>query len=411
MRLAVRIHMKTIALRTGKKGKIAPGHPWIFKQQILKVDPAIKPGGIIAVRDGLGKFIGTGYYNPRSDICIRLLTFNDENIDKNLFDKKIRAALEKRKNLLTVTNAYRVIFSEADGIPGLIADIYGDTVVFQALTLGIDKLKALIVESLKEILSPKFIYEKSISPFRPLEGLKDVAAWWGEKGNALIEIFEGTARFLVDIENGHKTGFYLDQRKSRMGLEGFCRDKTVLDLFCYTGGFSISACLYGAGSVKGIDIKEDWLKSARENACLNGVAEKTEFIKEDAFSALKDFSDSGVKFDVIILDPPSFLKNRESLASASKGYLALNTLAMKTLTEGGTLATFSCSHNMPNATFADILKRSASAAGKKITILKRCHQAQDHPIVKAIPETEYLKGYYLRVEGPGSSSQGPGVEK
>jgi len=386
-----------IRVRSGKKGRTRPGYPWIFKSQILKADPAIKPGDIITLHDSQNKFIGRGYYNPRSEICVRLLTFNDEEIDKKLIHRKIQDAAAKRKGLLAITNAYRVIFSEADGLPGLIVDIYNDTVVFQALTLGIDKLKTLLVESMRAILKPKYIYEKSVSPFRKLEGLKDVAEWRGEKGNTPIEIFEGKAKFLVDIENGHKTGFYLDQRKSRMGLEGFCKDKTVLDLFCYTGGFAINAGIFGSRSVTGVDVKEDWLELARENARLNGIADKAEFIKADAFRVLKEISDSGRRFDIIIIDPPSFLKSRESLASASKGYRELNTAAMKILNEGGMLATFSCSHNMPNAAFSEILKRSAAEAGKKIAILKRCHQAEDHPIVRAIPETEYLKGYFLKV--------------
>lgn len=391
------IEAKAIQLKQGKKGIARPGHPWILRQQLPKILPGAKPGSIVTLIDGNGKFIGRGYYNPRSDISIRLLTFKDESIDREFFDNKIREALDRRKSLFKITNAYRTVFSEADGLPGLIIDVYNNTAVFQIMTLGMDKLKTLIVEAIKEVLKPEYIYEKSSSPFRKLEGLKDINMWWTKNGESIIEISEGRAKFLVDIEKGHKTGFYLDQRKSRMGLEGFCKDKTVLDLFCYTGAFSVSAGIYGARSVKGVDIKEEWLALARENSRINGVSEKTEFVKGDVFSVLKDIFDSGRKFDIIIVDPPSFLKTRQSLASASKGYRQLNTLAMKTLADGGMLATFSCSHNMPNAVFADILKKSAADAGKSITILKRCHQAEDHPIIKSIPETEYLKGYFLKV--------------
>lgn len=182
-----------------------------------------------------------------------------------------------------------------------------------------------------------------------------------------------------------------------MALENIAKGKKVLDLFCYTGGFSVSAGVYGARCVLGADIKEEWLKSARENADLNGVGKVTEFIKSDSFALLNKINGSGEKFDIIILDPPSFLRNRESIVSASRGYRELNSLAMKALTGGGVLATFSCSHNMPNDLFAKILKEAASGAKKRFTILKRCHQAEDHPIVRSIPETEYLKGYFLKI--------------
>lgn len=386
-----------VILRSGKKGATRPGHPWIFRSQILKADHASKPGSIVSVYGHDGKFIGRGYHNPRSEISVRILTFKNEQIDAQFFSDRIAEALKKREGLSGVTNAYRAVFSEADGLPGLIADVYADTVVFQALTSGMDRLKTLAVGAITDILKPGYIYEKSVSQFRKIEGLKDETRWWGPEGKPRVGIFEGKAKFLVDIISGHKTGFYLDQRKSRLGLEGFCKDKSVLDLFCYTGGFSVAAGLFGARRVKGIDIKEEWLELARENSRLSGVAEKTEFEKADAFGALEGVLRSGQKFDIIIIDPPSFLKTRESLKSASAGYGELNVNAMKCLNSGGMLATFSCSHNMPNEVFADIIKKAAAKAGKRLTILKRCHQSEDHPIVRAIPETEYLKGYFLRV--------------
>jgi 23S rRNA (cytosine1962-C5)-methyltransferase len=403
------MHDKIIRLRSGRLGRTRPGHPWIFKSQILKSEPATKPGDIVSVYDSGSKLLGRGYYNPKSEIAVRILTFKDEPIDKQFFVNRIADAVKKRKDIMRsrarlnapyfsdVTNAYRAVFSEADFMPGLIIDVYNDTAVFQALTLGMDRLKESVVDGIEEAIKPKYIYEKSSSPFRKLEGLKDVTGWWGDTGRGVIEIFEGRAKFLVDIINGHKTGFYLDQRKSRLGLEGFCAGKTVLDLFCYTGAFSVSAALFGARRVKGIDIKEEWLELARENSRLSGVSEKTEFVKADAFKALEDLIESGRKFDIIIVDPPSFLKTRELLKSASIGYRELNFNAMKCLNSGGMLATFSCSYNMPNEVFSDILKKAAAKAVKKLTILKRCHQSEDHPIVRAIPETEYLKGYFFKV--------------
>jgi 23S rRNA (cytosine1962-C5)-methyltransferase len=389
---------KAVRLRTGKKGVIRPNHPWIFKSQLLKTDPAIKPGDIISVTDDKGKFIGRGYYNPKSEIVVRLLTFIDEPVDTDFFRKKITLAVEKRQKLSAVTNAYRAIFGEADCLPGLVVDTYNDTVVFQALTLGIDKFKSEIADAIDDILKPKHIYEKSSSPFRKLEGLGDVTGWWGDEGKGLVEISEGRVKFLVDIIKGHKTGFYLDQRRSRMALENIAKGKKVLDIFCYTGAFSVSAACFGAGRVVGVDIKEEWLKLARENASLNTAGGKTEFIKGDAFEALKKINAAGEKFDIIIVDPPSFLKNKGSVISAARGYRELNVLAMKAVSDGGIIATFSCSHNIPNELFSKIIKESAVQADKKFTILKRCHQAEDHPIVRAIPETEYLKGYFLKFE-------------
>ena len=388
---------KSVRLRSGGKGVIRPHHPWIFKGQLLKTDPAIKPGDIISVTNEKGELLGRGYYNPKSKIIVRLLTFIDEPIDTDFLHKSIVKAIEKRKSLSALTNAYRVVFSEADSLPGLIVDLYNDTIVFQILTLGMEKLKSQISDLIDEILKPKYIYEKSSSPFRKIEDIKDVTGWWGDEGEGLVEIFEGKTKFLVDIINGHKTGFYLDQRKSRIALDGIAKDKKVLDLFCYTGAFSVSAAVYGAKEVRSFDIKEDWLELARKNAELNDVGDKVIFQKGDAFEVLKKVNDSGEKFDIIILDPPSFLKSRESVVSASKGYGELNSLAMKALSDGGVLATFSCSHNMPNELFSKILKEAAITAGKKFTILKRCHQAEDHPIVRSIPETEYLKGYFLKV--------------
>ena len=387
-----------IVLRKGRLGKHKHDHPWIYKQQILKTDPPVKPGHIVSVLDSDGKFLGKGYYNPHSEISVRILNFKNEPIDRKFFEDRIKIAFNKREDILKYTNACRVVFSEADGLPGLIVDIYNDTVVFQILTLGMDKFKSLITECVKEVLKPKYLCEKSVSPFRKIEGLEDTAMWWGESGKEIVEIFEGRAKFFVDIDKGHKTGFYLDQRNSRKTLEGISKNKKVLDLFCYTGAFSITAALFGAKAVTGVDIKNEWLELARKNAELNGVGGKIGFVKGDAFSVLKDLLNSGEKFDIIIVDPPSFLKSKESLISASKGYKELNLEAMKMLNEAGVLATFSCSHSMLNEVFSNLIKEAASGSGKKITILKRCHQAEDHPIVKAIPETEYLKGYFLKIE-------------
>ena len=387
---------KTITLRTGKKGRLKPGHPWIFKGQALKVPPGIRPGDIVTIINGQGGFIGRGYYNPASEITIRLLTFNDELIDGAFLRKRIEDAVAKRNFLSGLTNARRLIFSEADNLPGLIVDQYNDTIVFQISTLGMERMKEGLLKVLADIVDPKYIYEKSDSPFREIEGLKTIKRWWLYDGKTNIEICEGAAKFIVDVENGHKTGFYLDQRRSRAAMKEISGGKTVLDLFCYTGGFSVNAALGGAKRVVGVDIKPEWLALARKNAALNGVSDKIEEREGDCFEILNNIFNSGEKFDIIVLDPPSFLRSKKDLISAAKGYREINALAFKTLSDNGILCTFSCSHNMPNKVFSDIIKDAALCNGKKYTILKRCRQDKDHPIVKEIPETEYLKGYFLK---------------
>ena len=388
---------KTISLRSGKTGRLRPGHPWIYKSQIRKFDGSIKPGGIVKVISAEGKFIGRGYFNPASEISARLLTFKDETVDDKFLLDKIALAAEKRKGLAAATNAYRAVFSEADGLPGLIADIYADTAVFQVLTLGMERVKSVIIDGIKQSLRPKYIYERSESAFRKVEGIKDEVRWWGDKGKGEVEIFEGKARFLVDIENGHKTGFYLDQRRSRMALAGIAKGKKVLDLFCYTGGFSVHAALSGAMSVTGVDIKQEWLDLARKNAALNGITAGVDFVKADVFDFLRNSYNSGERFDIIVVDPPSFAKTKSQVAGAMKGYKELNYVAMKSLNDSGVLCTFSCSHHVPNELFSDVIKRAARDAKKETVVLKRCHQDIDHPIMRAIPETEYLKGYFLKV--------------
>ena len=386
---------KIIALRIGKKGRLKPCHPWIFKGQTLKVPPGIRPGDIVTIVSGQGEFVGRGYYNPASEIAIRLLTFNDEPVDGAFLQNRIENAMAKRSFLSGLTNARRLIFSEADNLPGLIVDQYNDTIVFQISTLGMERMKEDLLKILADIVNPKYIYEKSDSPFRKIEGLKTIKRWWLYDGETNVEIYEGDAKFVVDIETGHKTGFYLDQRRSRAALKEISCGKTVLDLFCYTGGFSVNAALGGAKRVVGVDIKPAWLALSRKNAALNGVADKIEQREGDVFEVLNNICASGEKFDIIVVDPPSFLRNKRDLVSAAKGYKEINTLAFKTLNNGGILCTFSCSHNMPNKMFSDIIKDAALCAGKKFTILKRCRQDKDHPIVKEIPETEYLKGYFL----------------
>ncbi|MBU1037471.1 MAG: class I SAM-dependent rRNA methyltransferase [Candidatus Omnitrophica bacterium] len=386
-----------LKLRSGRNGILRPAHPWIYKGQLLRPVLPIKGGSIVSVWTPDNKFVGRGYYNPTSDITVRLLTFKDEPLDGEFIDQKIKEAIARRASMAQKTNAYRVVFSEADSLPGLIIDLYGDTAVFQILTLGMERFTEAVVGAIRKNTAARYIYEKSDGPFRRQEALKVVKSWHGDKGNRYIQISEGKARFSIDIYEGHKTGFYLDQRSSRLAMHTVSKGKTVLDLFSYIGAFAIHAALSSAVGVTAVDIKEDWLALGRKNAALNNVSDRIEFVKADAFKYLDAAVSSGKKFDVIIVDPPSFLKTRRLLESASRGYKELNCKAMKCLNEDGVLATFSCSHNMPNAVFSAALKEAAARAGRELTILKRCRQGEDHPISRWIPETEYLKGYFFRV--------------
>lgn len=392
-----RITGSVIKLRSGAKGRLKPGHPWIYAEQFLKLDRPVKPGEIVTVETADGKFVGRGYYNPKSLITVRLLSFKDEAIDRDFFGRRLKECLEKRKSLLDITDAYRAVFSESDGLPGLILDVYADTAVFQIFTLGMEKFKDYIVESVREVIGPKYIYERGDSPYRKIEGLEETTGWVGHAGDDVVEIREHKTRFLVDVVRGHKTGFYLDQRRARMGLENIAKNKKVLDLFCFSGGFAVTAAVYGAESVLAVDIKEDWLELGRRNAELNKVASRVKFMKGDVFDVLREKLRSGERYDIVVLDPPSFLRTKKALAGAVRGYKELNLTAMKVLVDGGVLCTFSCSHNMPNEMYSDIIKKAASDSGKDLTVLKRCHQAIDHPIARAIPETEYLKGYFLKI--------------
>lgn len=372
-------------------------HPWVYKNHIAVVDPEISPGDIVSVITHDNAYLGTGYYNPKSVIAIRILSRKEELIDNNFFNKYIFQAFQKREHLKKITNAFRIVSSEADSLPGLIVDLYNNTVVFQITTLGMERLKNEIISSIYNTIKPEYIFERSDSIMCKLEGFKPAVSWHGSQGKENVHIYEGKGKFIVDIAHGHKTGFYLDQRKSRIAVEDFAKNKKVLDIFSYTGGFAIHAALGKASKVVCIDIKNEWLEQLKYNAQINNVSEKIECIKGNAFNILRKYIQTEEIFDMIILDPPSFVKNKSGLQNAVKGYLELNRLAMRLLNNKGILCTFSCSHHMKNEIFSDMLKKAAEAEIKTFSILKRCHQDKDHPIIETIPETEYLKGYFLSI--------------
>ena len=386
-----------IILHSGRRGQISYGHPWIYKGQI-KEAPGERDGDIFSVYSSGGRFLGKGYYNPRSEIAVRLLSYKDEAIDESFFARRIEHALEFRKKFVKETDACRVVFSEADGLPGLVVDKYAEYIVFQILTLGMEKKKEALVNIMRETLKQKFLYEKSDATSRRLEGLTEVKKWWGAEGKSMVTISEDKAKFLVDIETGHKTGFYLDQRDSRGAIKDLVKDKKVLDCFSYTGGFSIYASLYGAGEVLGLDVHASQVELAKKNAKLNSLpGDRIKFRTVNVFEALKEFDRSKERFDVVILDPPSFVKNKKAVENALTGYKEINLRAMKILNEGGILATFSCSGHIEEELFLQVILDAAFDTKNCLKILKKCSQAVDHPVDPFIPQTSYLKGFILAV--------------
>jgi 23S rRNA (cytosine1962-C5)-methyltransferase len=343
--------------------------------------------------------LGQGYYNPHSQIAVRLLVQDDRPLDESFWRDSITRAAAARERLWPQSNALRLINAESDGLPGLVVDAYGEFLVLQALTLGIERRKQLLVELLEELFSPAGIYERSDVGVRALEGLSPVKGpLAGEPPPPKLEIGEGGVRFWVDIAGGHKTGFYLDQRENRL----FCRElssgREVLDICCYTGGFGVQAAAGGAESVLFLETSARHLRWARDHLRLNGLGEvRGGFVAGDAFQELRRLARERKRFDLVILDPPKFARSGRELEGALRGYHDLNRLALRLLRPEGLLLTFSCSGRVGWEEFRRALARAAADAGRKVSILRRLSQAQDHPVAVAYPEGEYLRGFLLQV--------------
>lgn len=380
--------------------KIKEGFLWVYNNEILKIEGEPSPGDIVSIYDSNKSFLGKGYLNPRSKIAIRILTRKDEEINRDFFRNRIINAWEYRKKVIN-SSSCRIVFSEADFLPGLIVDKFKDILVVQVLTLGIEKFKEEIVYILDEILNPRGIYERSDLPARELEGLPQIKGPLKGSFETKIEIEESGLRLMVDIENGQKTGYFLDQAENRKALRGLVDGAEVLDAFCYTGSFSLHALKYGAKSVIAIDSSKSAIELARENATLNGFRDKIEFIEDNAFDVLRKFHKSKRTFDVVILDPPSFVRSPKSLEGAIRGYKEINLRAMKIIKEGGFLITCSCSHHITPKLFEEIIEMAASDANRILRLLELRYQAKDHPILLPHPETLYLKcGIYQVLRKP-----------
>lgn len=388
--------MAKAILARGKEKRVDYGHPWIFRSDIEETRGAFEPGDVVDVCSIKGKFLGRGYINPRSQIAIRMLTREQEEINAGFLYGRIFSAWEYRKRIAD-TKSCRVVFAESDFLPALIVDKFSDVLVLQTLALGIDRFKREIVEILDDIIKPEGIYERNDVPVRELEGLDQRKGFLSGSFDTSVLMEENGVKFIVDVENGQKTGYFLDQKENRASIGPLVKHGRILDCFCHTGSFSLHAGHYGAIDVLGLDISDHAVECARRNARLNSLEGICRFEAANVFDRLRELADSGEDFDTVILDPPAFAKSRNALAGAARGYKEINLRAMKIIKSGGFLVTCSCSHHVSPGMFMDIIYDASLDAKRKIRLLEFRTQAKDHPILLASEETQYLKCALLQV--------------
>ncbi len=377
--------------------RIRQGHPWVYDNQVLRIEGRPQPGGVVQVFDVKKGPLGQGYFNPRSKIRVRMLTKHlDEPIDAAFFHRKIAAAWTFRQRM-GQPESCRVVFGEADGLPALVVDKFGDILVLQTLALGMDRYKTEIVQALRTVLKPAGIYERNDVPVREKEGLTLEKGFIGEAFNTRLVISENGLKFAVDVAMGQKTGHFLDQRLNHAAMEHVSKGARVLDCFTHTGGFALHAARYGATEVLGLDISEEAITLATANAALNGLDSVVAFKTANVFDFLAGQGRGSATWDVVVLDPPAFAKSRAALDGAARGYKEINLRAMKLLPPGGFLVTCSCSQHM----VPDLFRKTIAAAAHDVhRELREVHcgaQPADHPIHWAIPETHYLKCLVLQV--------------
>lgn len=395
----------SLAIATLKKGEgrsLKAGGPWIYDNEVASILGSFENGDMVMVHDFDGYPLGRGFINTNSKIRIRMMTRKSEQeIDEEFLRKRVRDAWEYRKKTVD-TSSCRVIFGEADFLPGLVVDKFSEVLVVQSLALGIDRMKMKILELLKEEMAQdgvviRGVYERSDAKVRRQEGMEPFKGFIGEPFDTKVEICENGVRYLVDVEDGQKTGFFLDQKYNRLAIQKLCRDAKVLDCFTHTGSFALNAGVAGAKSVLGVDASQLAVEQARENAKMNGLSGTVKFVCEDVFELLPRLEEEGEKFDVVILDPPAFTKSRNSVKNAVKGYREINLRAMKLVKDGGFLATCSCSHFMSYEMFTQTIGQAARNVHKRLRQVEYRTQAADHPILWAAEESYYLKFYIFQV--------------
>ena len=395
----------TVILKPGEADRAVAGHPWIYAGEILRVTRPPSDGELVQVKDNRQRFIGTGFFNSKSKIHVRILAPDRVEVDENFFVVRIRAALEVRKRHLPEATSFRVVNAESDFLSGLIVDKYGDVLVLQITSLGMDQRKAQIIAALQKIFSPRAILERSDAASRKFEGLEQANGILSGEFDGKCFVNLNGLKFEADLQEGHKTGLYLDQQVNYQAVSLFARGKQALDCFSFLGGFGLHAARAGAAHVHLLDQSAQAIEASKQNAQANGLAEKCSFETVNVFdwlkaqTAVKPHEKVVPRFDLIILDPPSFTRNRASVPDALRGYKEIHLRALKLLKPGGVLATFCCSHHVGAELFQDTLLSAAYDTRKILRRVAAYSQSPDHPIIPMIPETEYLKGFAFEIIG------------
>ena len=382
------------------------GHPWVYAEEITERRGELRQGCIADVFSQKGAWLGAGFYSETSKIGVRILSDNaNESFGPEFFERRVKYALEYRRAVMEDLGCCRLIFGEADGLPGLTVDKFSDILVAQVLSYGTDSVKDVVYRALCEQLEAmgehvSGVYERNEAALRDLEGLPRYKGWYeglphGE--STVTEICENGVRYAVDFENGQKTGFFLDQKLNRLAVAKLARGRRVLDCFTHTGSFALNAALHGAEHVTAVDVSESAVEMARRNAVLNGLEGRMDFLAADVLELLPRLCEERAKYDLVILDPPAFTKNRRTIHSAERGYREINYRAMRLLPRGGYLATCSCSHFMESENFEYMLKNAAKDANVRLREVEVRKQAPDHPILWNVPETSYLKFYVFQI--------------
>ena len=377
-------------LKAGREKRVYSMHPWVFRSDIERMEGEFLPGDVVDIVSAKGRFLAKAYYNPNSQIALRIMTYRDEPVDRSLIFRRVHEAVEYRRTFADLKSC-RLIFAESDRLPALIVDAFDDVLVLQCLALGMERFKQDVVDALVEEMHPRGIWERNDVPVRRLEGLDlCTGLLYGEVPDRVL-MTENGVRFWVDVKEGQKTGFFLDQKENRAAIAPFVKGKRVLDCFTHTGSFALHAGLYGAKEVIGVDISEYACAFATANAKLNGLEDRVHFIAANAFDLLAGQSRQGDKYDVIILDPPAFTKTRGAVASALRGYKEINLRAMKMIVPGGCLVTCSCSQHVQPDMFREMVLDAAKDARVLLRQIEFRTQGRDHPILPFAKETEYLK--------------------
>lgn len=392
-----------VTLKKGAGRTLKEGGPWIYDNEIESIMGSFTDGDIVLVHDFDGYPLGRGFINRNSKLTVRMMTRNrDTEVDESFIRMRVKNAWEYRKKVMDDISSCRVIFGEADFLPGLVVDKFADVLVVESLALGIDRFKEMIVDILKELMEAdgihiRGVYERSDAKVREQEGMERYKGFIGAPFDTKVEIVENGVRYYVDVKDGQKTGFFLDQKYNRRAAAKLCKGARVLDCFTHTGSFALNAGMAGAEHVTGVDASELGVAQARENAALNGLEDRVEFICEDVFELLPRLEKQGEKFDVVILDPPAFTKSRSSIKKAVKGYREINLRGMKLVKDGGYLATCSCSHFMDYELFTQTIGQAARNVHKRLRQVEFRTQSPDHPILWGAGDSYYLKFYIFQV--------------